>query len=197
MTDSQHDFLKTGRLYSRAEVLSKPCPVPSDPGVYAWFFQNPPSIIPIDDCLERDGLTLLYVGISPKPVTKSGKASPQRLRHRVRYHFQGNAEGSTLRLSLGCLLKSDLEIQLRRVGSGRRMTFTPYGEEALSEWMDKNAFVTWITHEEPWVLEHTLIESLSLPLNIQDNSHHPFQKTLKAVRSDARSTAKDISIFDS
>ena len=71
------------------------------------------------------------------------------------------------------------------------------GEEALSEWMDKNAFVTWITHEEPWVLEHTLIESLSLPLNIQDNSHHPFQKTLKAVRSDARSTAKDISIFDS
>jgi hypothetical protein len=61
--------------------------------------------------------------------------------------------------------------------------------------MDKNAYVTWITHEEPWVLERTLIESLSLPLNIQDNSHHPFQKTLKAVRSDARSTAKDLLIF--
>ena len=138
---------------------------------------------------------MLYVGISPKSPTKSGKPSPQRLRDRVRYHFQGNAEGSTLRLSLGCLLKSDLEIQLRRVGSGRRLTLTPYGEEALSEWMDKNAYVTWITHEEPWVLEHTLIESLSLPLNIQDNSHHPFQKTLKAVRSDARSTAKDLLIF--
>ena len=50
------------------------------------------------------------------------------------------------------------------------MTFTSYGEEALPEWMDKNAWVTWITHEEPWVLEHALIESLSLPLNIQDNS---------------------------
>ena len=80
MPDSQHDFLKTSRLYSCAEVLSNPCPVPAEPGVYAWFFQNPPSIIPIDDCLERDGLTLLYVGISPKPVTKSGKASPQKFK---------------------------------------------------------------------------------------------------------------------
>jgi hypothetical protein len=191
----QFDFLETGRLYSRTEVFSKPCPVPSEPGVYAWFFRDVPPQVPVEDCLVRQDLSLLYVGISPKAPSRSGKVSPQRLRDRVRYHYQGNAEGSTLRLSLGCLMRSDLEIQLRRVGSGRRMTFTPYGEDALSAWMQKNARVTWVTNDEPWVLEHELIDSISLPLNIQDNHHHPFQKTLIAARSDARSTAKDLPIY--
>jgi hypothetical protein len=194
---NQFDFLQTAQMYSRSEVLSKPCPVPSEPGVYAWFFRDVPAIIPFEGCLVRDNLTLLYVGISPKAPSKSGKASPQRLRDRVRYHYQGNAEGSTLRLSLGCLLRSDLEIQLRRVGSGRRMTFATYGEDALSEWMSQNAFVTWVTHDEPWVLEDELINSVSLPLNIQGNGHHPFQKTLSAIRSDARTTARDLRIADS
>ena len=156
---------------------------------------NPLSTLTPTYCLVREDLSLLYVGISPKAPGRSGKVSPQRLRDRVRYHYQGNAEGSTLRLSLGCLLRSDLEIQLCRVGSGRRMTFTQYGEEALSAWMQKNARVTWVTNDEPWVLEHELIDSLSLPLNIQDNHHHPFQKTLIAARSDARSTAKDLPIY--
>ena len=39
---------------------------------------------------------LRYLGISPKAPGRSGKVSPQRLRDRVRYHYQGNAEGSTL-----------------------------------------------------------------------------------------------------
>lgn len=194
MNRNQFDFLQTAQMYTRSQVLSKPCPVPSEPGVYAWFFRDVPTIIPVEDCLVRDNLTLLYVGISPKAPSKTGKTSPQRLRDRVRYHYQGNAEGSTLRLSLGCLLRSDLEVQLRRVGSGRRMTFTTYGEDALSEWMSQNAFVAWVTHDEPWVLEDELINSVSLPLNIQGNSHHQFQKTLSAFRSDARSTANDLPI---
>ena len=196
MNRKQFDFLQTARLYSRSQVLSNPCPVPAEPGVYAWFFRDVPAVIPVEGCLVRDNLTLLYVGISPKAPSKSGKASPQRLRDRVRYHYQGNAEGSTLRLSLGCLLRSDLEIQLRRVGSGRRVTFTTYGEDALSEWMNQNALVAWVTHDEPWLLEEELINSVSLPLNIQGNNHHPFQKTLSAVRSDARTIARDLPIFD-
>ena len=40
--------------------------------------------------------------------------------NRIRYHFRGNAEGSTLRLTLGCLLIKPLGIELRRVGSGKR-----------------------------------------------------------------------------
>ena len=49
------------------------------------------------------------------------------MRERIRYHYQGNAEGSTLRLTLGCLLSEELDIELRRVGSGKRMTFAEGG----------------------------------------------------------------------
>jgi hypothetical protein len=53
---------------------------------------------------------------------------------RNRYHYRGNAEGSTLRLTLGCLLSSSLGLRLRRVGSGKRLTFAD-GEARLSESM--------------------------------------------------------------
>jgi hypothetical protein len=53
--------------------------------------------------VRSSGLALLYVGISPKPPSAVGTPSRQTLRSRLRYHFRGNAEGSTLRLSLGCL----------------------------------------------------------------------------------------------
>ncbi|HEV8559512.1 MAG TPA: hypothetical protein VGR06_24485, partial [Actinophytocola sp.] len=55
---------------------------------------------------------LLYVGIAPRHIAT--RISRQNVRSRVRCHFQGNAEGSTLRLTLGCLLG----LELRRVGSG-------------------------------------------------------------------------------
>jgi len=56
-------------------------------------------MVPTDGCLTKDGHTLLYVGISPK-----NDSSSENLRKRVNYHFRGNAEGSTLRLTLGTLL---------------------------------------------------------------------------------------------
>ncbi|MFJ8030526.1 GIY-YIG nuclease family protein [Streptomyces sp. NPDC096032] len=65
------------------------------------------------------------------------------------YKFRGNAEGSTLRLSLGCLL----DLELRRVGSGKRLTFGQAGEAKLSQWMADNARVCWVEHDEPWTLE--------------------------------------------
>ncbi len=46
-------------------------------------------------------------------------------------HYAGNAEGSTLRKTLGCLLADELGIELRRVGSGTRKTFVD-GEHRLS-----------------------------------------------------------------
>src|SRR3954451_14241714 len=89
--------------------LALPSPVPKSPGVYAWYFRDVPSAVPTSGCITRDGLTLLYVGISP-----GKRPSTQTLFHRLRYHYQGNAEGSTLRLTLGLLLG----LRLRVVGSG-------------------------------------------------------------------------------
>ena len=75
--------------------------------------------------------------------------SRQSLRQRLWAHYAGNAEGSTLRKTLDCLLADELGIQLRRVGSGRRRTFAD-GEQVLSEWMAENAFVSWVVRERPW-----------------------------------------------
>jgi hypothetical protein len=103
--------------------------------------------------------------------------------------MRGNAEGSTLRLSLGCLLSSELGIKLHRVGSGKRMTFGE-GEARLSEWMDQNAFVVWVAHEKPWELEERLIGALSLPLNLDMNASHVFYETLSRLRREAKLLAR-------
>jgi hypothetical protein len=104
-------------VYASAAILKRPSPVPAGPSVYAWFFRD----VPLDGCLNHGGMPLLYVGISPKaPPTNSAPISRQVLRSRVRYHYHGSAEGSTLRLTLGCLLDDALSIELRRVGSGQR-----------------------------------------------------------------------------
>jgi hypothetical protein len=106
----------------------------------------------------------------PHPET-ANHPSRQALYHRLRYHMQGNAEGSTLRLTLGCLLSARLGIGLRRVGSGTRLTFS-IGEERVSQWMAEHARVVWHACEEPWKLEEELIRSVCLPLNLDQNAAH-------------------------
>jgi len=180
------------RLYSRSEVLSKPCPVPTEWGVYAWFFAQIPGVTPTDDCEIIDGKTLLYVGISPDKVGKPN--SSQNLRKRIRTHYRGNAEGSTLRRTLGVLLVEQSDFLLRRVGSGRRMTLTHPGEQFLDAWMEKNAFVCWEEHPSPWELESELLDTFSCPLNIQGNGQHPFSGELKRLRSEAIRRARELPI---
>jgi hypothetical protein len=122
-----------------------------------------------------------------------GLVQPARLWSRARYHYTGNAAGSTLRLTLGCLLAGRLGIQLRRVGSGRRLTFA-VGEAKLSAWMADNAFVTWIETERPWLAEQQLITSVNLPLNLDQNRQHDFHQQLTQVRADARMAARTLPV---
>ncbi|MFD9970564.1 GIY-YIG nuclease family protein [Streptomyces sp. NPDC059011] len=169
------------RLWSAAEVSTHPCPVPAAAGVYGWHFDEAPA----------PGLVagrLLYVGIAPRHM--SNRPSTQTLRKRVRYHFRGNAAGSTLRLTLGCLLG----LELRRVGSGGRMTFGRAGEASLTEWMAEHAQVCWLEHEEPWTMESDLIARLDVPLNLDQNRHNGFHATLSKIRSDARARARELPI---
>jgi hypothetical protein len=183
-------LLHPKRLYSRVEVLARPSPVPSKPGVYAWYFRDTPPGVPLLGCHRMGDLTLLYIGISPSKPPANGKApSTQSLYNRVRYHFSGNAAGSTLRLTLGCLLGKKLNIHLTRVGSGGRYTFTNPGEIKLDDWMEQNAFVCWMEHDQPWSIEHDLLKIISAPLNLDGNSHHPFSEKLRSCRKLARARA--------
>lgn len=184
------ELLEPERIYSRAEVLTRPCPIPSSPGLYAWFFRDIPPGLTTDECVHNNDLILLYVGISPKRPPLDGRpSSRQNLRKRVTYHYRGNAEGSTLRLTLGCLLADQLGIRLYRVGSGKRMTFCE-GEAVLNRWMDENAFVCWMVTDEPWVLETELIGSVNLPLNIDQNVGSASRGWVRDVRRKAKEIAR-------
>ena len=179
-------LLKPAKLWTRTDCLVRASPVPREAGVYVWYFVTPPPGVPVAECHRAQGATLLYVGISPRqPSARDGGSSRQTLRSRIRNHYRGNAAGSTLRLTLGCLLERELGITLQRAGLGDRCTFGE-GEGRLSEWMGQNALVTWMPTPEPWRLEARLIASVSLPLNLQHNGDHPFHGTLSALRREAR-----------
>jgi hypothetical protein len=108
--------------------------------------------------------------------------------------MRGNAEGSTLRLTLGCILSERLRIELRRVGSGKRLTFSQ-GEARLSEWLDRNARVTWYVCDELWKVEEKLIATLNLPLNLHQNSSHCFFPALTQLRSVSKARARALPIL--
>lgn len=182
--------------HTRSEVLTRPSPIPAEPGVYGWWFRQLPAAIDVSRCKRNGNLTLLYAGISPSRPPGNGKApSQQNIRKRITYHFRGNAEGSTLRKTLGCLLADELGIELRRVGSGTRRTFAA-GEAVLGQWMADNALVSWIAAPEPWVLERELFHALDLPLNLQDNAHNNFHQVLTDVRAAAEARARALPVVD-
>jgi hypothetical protein len=182
------------RLYARDEVLARPCPVPTESGVYAWYFDRAPGTTPLDNAHSVNGWSLLYLGISPRAPRADGTSSRQSIRSRLRFHYRGNAYGSTLRLTLGSLLSRELGIGLRRVGSGTRLTFSG-GETALSDWMAAHARICWLTTGQPWTVESELIQQLTLPLNLDQNIHSPFRATLSAARAEQRAIARSLPIL--
>lgn len=194
-TDEVNGFVAPARVFSRQDVIVHPALVPTRPGVYGWWFRRWPSLITADRCCHYQGLALLYAGISPDRPPRNGRpASKQNLAGRIRYHYTGNAEGSTLRKTLGCLLMDELGIQLRRMGSGGRMTFGA-GEQALSAWMAENAFVSWVVREAPWELEEDLIAGLDLPLNLKGNQRNSFHPVLSEVRARCVAQARTLPVL--
>jgi len=197
MDDICKKLINPSKLWSRAEILEKNSTVPKQPGIYAWYFKEIPPLVPTDGCISYENLTLLYIGISPKAPSMNGKkSSKESIRSRLKFHMNGNAYGSTLRLSLGSLLSKRLGIQLRRVGSDNRKTFAD-GETLLSIWMAENAFVTWVITPEPWFAENMLIGEISLPLNLAQNKTHPFHEVLSKIRRDAKIIASELPIVTS
>ena len=157
---------------------------PRRPGVYAWYFARDavPANVPLVGAHAIDDeWILLYIGIAPAKPSPLKPPSRKTLRSRLRFHFRGNARGSTLRLTLGCLLG----LPLVRVGSNDRLTFCD-GEAVLSRWMAEHARVCWVENERPWELEDLAIASLHLPFNLAGNRRSPFFMHLSALRSAAK-----------
>ncbi|WP_342772775.1 GIY-YIG nuclease family protein [Actinokineospora cianjurensis] len=164
-------------------------------GLYGWFFDEVPPVVPLPEGLAGAPWKLLYVGIAPKPAPLNGaRPSKRTIRHRVREHLKRNAEASTLRLTLGCLLADQLGLELRRVGSGNRLTFV-HGEQVLNKWLDAHARVSYLAVESPREVEKAVIEREYLPLNLSDNRHNPFFEELTRIRKDAKAAARALPVL--
>jgi hypothetical protein len=92
------------------------------------------------------------------------------------------------------LLADRLRVELRRVGSGKRMTFSA-GESALSNRMQEHARVVWHVCEAPWVAEEKLIAEVDLPLNLDQNRHHTFHAVLAGLRRPAKAHARELPVL--
>jgi hypothetical protein len=190
LADLSTELVSPSTFHDRDAVMRSPSAAPARPGLYAWYFSKSPQGIDTAGCHVRDRHALLYVGISPSAPPANGKApSRSHLKQRLRTHYGGNAAGSTLRLTLGCLLSDELGIQLRRVGSGGRFTFSNPGEQRLDAWMQQHAKVVWIEDERPWEREAKILASgLRLPLNIAGNTHASVA-AISALRREMRAAA--------
>ena len=49
-------LLTPTKLWTRTEVLARPCPVPASAGVYAWFFDSFPQGVPTEGLVRSYGL---------------------------------------------------------------------------------------------------------------------------------------------
>lgn len=185
----EHQLLQAP-LMALSDLFGSPDLPSRAAGIYAWYFDAPPPRVPLGGCMQRGPLTLLYIGIAPKRPSVSGAVSRATLRSRLRQHCAGTAEGSTLRLTLGCLLADELGLRLAAVGRSGRLTFGADGEARLSAWMAAHARVSFVITSEPWEIERQLLSSTSLPLNLRGNEHHSFHATLSKLRSSARLRAR-------
>jgi len=162
-------YLSRARLYNVDVALKQ---APMEPGIYGWYLKTLPGCVLTQGCVRTSYHTLLYVGLSKKSI-----------RARLRLHARGNECGSSLRLHLGCLLREDLELRLRRVGIIRRWrrTFGADGEQRLSAWIAENAAAAWMPNGRAEELERRAIAKYPLPLNIRHNENHPFAPKLSAL----------------
>ena len=55
--------------------------------------------------------------------------------------------------------------------------------------------MSWVMHDEPWVLEEALIASLDVPLNLQGNADNGFYPRLKQLRAEAEQVARSLPVF--
>ncbi len=156
---------------------------PKQPGVYALFLKPRGQLLPIAPGANG----LLYIG-----MTNDGLDT--------RNHFTMENSGfSTLRRSLGAILRRHLQLQPcpRASGSSEANTanfaFAVDGEAILSRWMRANLLVSMLPlpGADLEKLEAELIAALEPPLNLTgwDN---PQRALIRKLRADCARTAKEL-----
>jgi hypothetical protein len=160
--DGRHGHDQFERIKSELGVRryrAEEIPAISACGVYGFYLEDPAALAGI----EVGSSGLLYIGMTEESLE-------------YRNHF-GHTDSafSSLRRSLGAILKQDLELVAIPRGSGQspkdmaNYRFAGGGEEQLTDWMAKHLRYSFVVvEEEIEQVEQELIQDLRPPLNLAD-----------------------------
>ena len=143
-----------------------------EPGVYVWFLAQGASLHPFSVPSDR----LIYVGSSRNLAQRQFET-----------HFSSRQTGfSTIRRTLGAILKQKLRLRARPRGRGTTpqefycYRFEPEGEERLTDWMHRYIEVAVTPVQDYGAAETDLIASEGPLLNL--NSANPDAPAIKRLR---------------
>ena len=171
------DFNSVG-LHPAQDVVSNSALGAKTRGVYGIFFDRKELLLERSGYLEFDNKLpmevddhhLLYIGASIDP-----------LRRRVLTHLTGNSKGSSLRMTLGALLTEELLLD-PIAGPSRGYYDFGHGEARLSEWIVRSTRIGFYPSDDPYDLERHILQSVPLPLNIDQRKKHRFSRYLLMLR---------------
>ena len=182
-------LLDPPKLWAPEDLLAGTPEVPRKKGVYAWYFDALPGCLHDGDYLHVDWWTVLYVGVAGQD-TSSKATLHSRI---IEKHLGNNADMSTLRKSLGCLLRQKLGLIPEMKGNEHARSFWwgRSGERRLTDWITEHASIAWVLDDEPWKLEKAVLElyGRTLPLNIRKNRANRFRQLLERLRTAAKNEA--------
>lgn len=142
-------------------------------GVYAWFAREAMSIGPIE--------------VSTSDPIYVGRATNLAIREYA-HHLSPQSTGwSTLRRSIGALLKTELQlVAIPRGSGGSDSDFTHYrfevdGERRLTDWMLEHLELGMCPVDDPTQVEAGLPGLLAPPLNLKD-CRNPEAQQVRALR---------------
>ena len=162
------------------------------PGLYAIYFYG--EQFPIKEAAE-------YIKI--RPIIYLGKTETSSLNRNLKQHFQSGQTGrSTLRRSLGALLRVQLNLQPIPRGhfDDSEMKFRNYkfdadSENRLTDWMKKNLGLSFYPVQNDLsqirYLEKKIISKIVPVLNLSDNFSNIFYKQVEDARNTCVKLAKE------
>ncbi len=132
------------------------------------------------------GIPVTYTKFRDYEVIYVGLASNSLKDRDIAKHFNGNAGGSTLRKSLGCLFGYNLIPRDSHYNSNGKTKFNVTDESKLSDWIKTNLIMFYYPNKEFDSVESRLIQALNPPLNL-DKNHNvinlKFRKHLTKLRN--------------
>ena len=153
--------------------------VPALPGNYIFVLRK-------NRKLPNVGIPVTYTKFREYEVIYVGLASGSLKDRDVKKHFNGNAGGSTLRKSLGCLFGYNLIPRDSNYNSNGKTKFSATDESKLSGWIKTNLLLFYYPNKDFVNVESRLIQELNPPLNLNKNNNVvnlEFRKHLTKLRN--------------